>query len=162
MQRYFYSDPVGAFIEKDEASILGELATNNSFALDVTQRDAWLRQIANLKSSLCSIAVSGHIYFEYSIPRLGRRADVVLLLGSVVFVLEFKVGEAAYRVPVIAQSGHSDRVLEPILCNADSLGAALLAVLAAQEGVAVEAERWEAGRYSPSPTIIEAATALYM
>lgn len=199
MQRYFYSDPVAAFIEKDEASILGELATNNSFALDVTQRDAWLRQIAILKSSLRFIAVSGHVYFEYSIPRLGRRADVVLLVGSVVFVLEFKVGEArypaaavdqvwdyaldlknfhetshdclicpvlvateaAYRGPVIAQSGHSDRVLEPICCNADSLGAALLAVLEAQEGVAVEAARWEAGRYSPSPTIIEAATALY-
>ena len=199
MHRYFYSDPVATFIEKEEASILGELATNNSFALDVTQRDAWLRQITILKNSLCPIAAPGQVYFEYSIPRLGRRADVVLLLGSVVFVLEFKVGEsgypaaavdqvwdyaldlknfhetshecliapvlvateAGYRVPVVAQSGHSDRVLEPILCNADSLGAALLAVLAAQEGVAVEPERWEAGRYSPSPTIIEAATALY-
>lgn len=199
MQRYFYSDSLATFLYEDEASILGELATNNSFALDLTQRDAWLRQIAILKTSLRAISIPGHIYFEYSIPRLGRRADVVLILGSVVFVIEFKVGEsgypasafdqvwdyaldlknfhetshtclispvlvateAPYRAPVIAQSGHTDRVLEPILCNAESLAAGLLAVLAAFDDAAVDPERWEAGRYSPSPTIIEAALALY-
>ena len=95
-----------------------------------------------------------------------QRAGHWLLLIFCILVLVFLIApvlvatEAGYRVPVVAQSGHSDRVLEPILCNADSLGAALLAVLAAQEGVAVEPERWEAGRYSPSPTIIEAATQL--
>ncbi|MES2790557.1 MAG: DUF2075 domain-containing protein [Planctomycetota bacterium] len=199
MQRYFYSDSVDAFRHKDEATILGQLAANNSFALDVTQRDAWVREIVILKGALQAIAIPGHVYFEYSIPRLGRRADAILLLGSVVFVLEFKVREAGYpaaavdqvwdyaldlknfhetshrclispvlvsteagyRVPVIALSSHNDRVLEPILCNADSLSASLMAVLAAYDDVVVDPELWEAGRYSPSPTIIEAATALY-
>jgi hypothetical protein len=83
LQRNFYSDPIATFLHKDEASILGELATNNAFALDVTQRDAWVRQIVILKAALRAIEVPGRVYFEYSIPRLGRRADVVLLLGSV-------------------------------------------------------------------------------
>ena len=33
------------------------------------------------------------IYLEFSIPRMGQRIDVVLLIGAVIFVLEFKVGE---------------------------------------------------------------------
>ena len=32
--------------------------------------------------------------FEYDIPRLGKRIDVVLLLEGIVFCLEFKVGES--------------------------------------------------------------------
>lgn len=35
----------------------------------------------------------GQIIFEYDIPRLGKRVDVVLLLEGIVFCLEFKVGE---------------------------------------------------------------------
>ena len=33
------------------------------------------------------------IIFEYDIPRLGKRTDVVLLYKGIVFCLEFKVGE---------------------------------------------------------------------
>lgn len=36
----------------------------------------------------------GKIIFEYDIPRLGKRIDVVLLLEGIVFCLEFKVGES--------------------------------------------------------------------
>ena len=35
----------------------------------------------------------GHIIFEYDIPRLGKRIDVVLLLRGIIFCLEFKVGQ---------------------------------------------------------------------
>ena len=35
----------------------------------------------------------GRIIFEYDIPRLGKRVDVVLLLHGIIFCLEFKVGE---------------------------------------------------------------------
>ena len=34
-----------------------------------------------------------HIIFEYNIPRLGKRIDVVLLLRGIIFCLEFKVGK---------------------------------------------------------------------
>lgn len=33
------------------------------------------------------------IIFEYDIPRLGKRLDVVLLLRGIIFCLEFKVGQ---------------------------------------------------------------------
>ena len=36
---------------------------------------------------------SGQIIFEYDIPRLGKRIDVVLLLRGMIFCLEFKVGK---------------------------------------------------------------------
>lgn len=36
----------------------------------------------------------GRIIFEYDIPRLGKRLDVVLLLSGIIFCLEFKVGES--------------------------------------------------------------------
>ena len=37
----------------------------------------------------------GKIIFEYDIPRLGKRIDVVLLLEGIVFCLEFKVGQSS-------------------------------------------------------------------
>lgn len=34
-----------------------------------------------------------YLIFEYNIPRLGKRIDVVLLLRGIIFCLEFKVGQ---------------------------------------------------------------------
>ena len=103
MKRYFYADSIEKFLITDNSTILGLLAENNSFALEATQRDAWLEQANVVKTVLSSVrdtdprcntmSRSGKVYFEYSIPRLGRRADVILILGPVIFVLEFKVGE---------------------------------------------------------------------
>src|SRR4029079_10424850 len=56
--------------------------------------DAWRKQIEYLKSVLKGH--EGRIYFEYSIPRMGRRIDNVVLIGDVIFVLEFKVGESEF------------------------------------------------------------------
>ncbi len=41
--------------------------------------------------------VSGHIMFEYTIPRIGKRVDVVVLTGGIVYLLEFKCGDGAYQ-----------------------------------------------------------------
>lgn len=47
-----------------------------------------------MKCVLSDLADSnGQIIFEYDIPRLGKRIDVVLLLNGIIFCLEFKVGE---------------------------------------------------------------------
>src|SRR6185436_11327328 len=43
-------------------------------------------------------------YFEYSIPRMGRRIDVVLLIDSALFVLEFKIGEHRFTSYAINQA----------------------------------------------------------
>jgi hypothetical protein len=91
MNRAFYSDSISDFRAKAVDEILGALVTGSDFDLGQAQRDAWLEEIRILRSAL--MPFDGSIYFEYSIPRMGRRIDVVLLIGPVVFVLEFKVGE---------------------------------------------------------------------
>ena len=91
MKRYYYSDSVAAFLETEENSILGSLLASNEYPLEMTQRDAWLAQIQILRTALIPYRETGQIYFEFSIPRLGRRIDVVVIVQSVIFVLEFKV-----------------------------------------------------------------------
>src|SRR5690606_34037415 len=38
----------------------------------------------------------GHLFFEFSIPRMGRRVDCLLIIKNIVFVIEFKVGEKEF------------------------------------------------------------------
>ena len=47
---------------------------------------------------------NGHIIFEYTIPRMGKRVDVVIIRESVVFVIEFKVNETEYLSYAIDQA----------------------------------------------------------
>ena len=65
------------------------------------QRDAWLAQIDLLQAQLTGL--DGWVFFEFNIPRMGRRVDVILVLGSVIFALEFKVGETGYDRSAIEQ-----------------------------------------------------------
>ena len=101
MNRSFYSDSIAAFFNKSTEEILGLLSFNNKFSLEQTQRDAWIEEIIILKRVLLNY--TGQIYFEYSIPRIGQRIDVLLIIGSVIFVLEFKVGEKTYSSYAIDQ-----------------------------------------------------------
>jgi hypothetical protein len=101
MKREYYSDSISNFLRSSPAEILGKLAVNNDFALIQTQRDAWVAEIVILHDILRTY--EGSIYFEYSIPRMGRRIDVVLLIGPVIFVIEFKVGEREFTSYAIDQ-----------------------------------------------------------
>lgn len=49
---------------------------------------------------------TGYVIFEYDIPILGKRIDVVLILRGIIFCIEFKVGEK-----IILQS-HIEQVLD--------------------------------------------------
>jgi hypothetical protein len=82
--------------------ILGELAMG-SRDMDAQQKYAWLEQIRLLKDELAADP-RGHIFFELEIPRVGRRADVVIIKDAVVFVLEFKVNAAGYAPADIRQA----------------------------------------------------------
>ena len=95
MRREYYSDTIPNFISSTSEEIFGSIAQSSDFSVETTQRDAWLEQIRILKNVLQPY--KGSIYFEYSIPRMGKRIDVVLLVGSVIFVLEFKVGEKEFQ-----------------------------------------------------------------
>lgn len=81
--------------------MLGALARNGDADLVTTQRGAWTTQIELLRSELSGL--DGFIFFEFNIPRMGRRIDVVLLIGAVVFALEFKVGERTFDRVAIDQ-----------------------------------------------------------
>lgn len=60
-----------------------------------TTRDAWSGEIEILQTALLPWKnVDGRIVFEYDIPRLGKRIDVILLLKGIIFCLEFKVGQS--------------------------------------------------------------------
>src|SRR5437762_7588920 len=101
MPREYYSNSIDAFLNTSPDEILGILARNTDFALEQTLRDAWLEEIEILRSVLPSFP--GSIYFEYSIPRMGQRIDVVILLGPVIFVLEFKIGETGFPLHAVDQ-----------------------------------------------------------
>ena len=95
MALFFYHNHIRGFLADTNDAILGVLARNNVFELTESQRNAWLYEITFLKLVLQGES-EGQIVFEYSIPRLGKRIDVVLLLHGIVFVLEFKVGATDY------------------------------------------------------------------
>ena len=56
---------------------------------------------------------------------------------------------------------HHDGVLSPSLISADQLHDTLLQLLGSTAREAIDASVWDQGRYRPTPTIVEAASALY-
>lgn len=133
---------------------------------------------------------------------MGKRADVVLLLEGVVFVVEFKVGSSSFDSASIRQvhdyaldlknfhrgshdlpiipiliatkagsvdlSGLAwadDLVAEPLLCAPLGLKDLVISCLEQSRAQtftrAVEAGSWATSGYLPTPTIVEAAQALY-
>jgi hypothetical protein len=197
IKREYYSDSIANFLKSTTEEILGKLAINSEFSLEQTQRGAWLEEIRIMHKVLSSR--QGTIYFEYSIPRMGRRIDVILLIGPVVFVLEFKVGEREFTTyaidqtwdyaldlknfhessheqfiapviiateatnvtPIIALSPQNDKLLHPIKTTVALLGEVIDNVIRFADGQDIDRSQWESGRYCPTPTIIEAAMALY-
>ena len=92
--RAWYDAPIADFLRTAPDTIVGRLTLNGEFALLPTQKDAWLAQIDFLQAQLKGLA--GALYLEFVIPRMGRRIDAVLLIGPVLFVIEFKVGEKTF------------------------------------------------------------------
>ncbi len=94
--RCLYESDINNFLSKEIGIIRDALSNSYHGNLLTGQRDAWSGEIEILKDVLTPWKNSnGRIVFEYDIPRLGKRIDVVLLLKGIIFVLEFKVGEAS-------------------------------------------------------------------
>lgn len=197
MRRAYYSNSIDAFLVTAPETILGVLTHNSDFAVGLEQRDAWLAEIRILQGALAGF--TGAIYFEYSIPRMGRRIDVVLLIGPVIFVLEFKHGEKEFTAgaldqvsdyaldlknfhetsheqfiapvliataaraadAVIRATPHNDKLLFAIKSTVALLRDVLKDVLRFVDGPAIDRTWRENGHYRPTPTIVEAAIALY-
>lgn len=94
MLNYYYKENIQTFRNSSVEEILGRITLNNKFDSLNTQNKAWESQIIILQEVLKFY--KGHIFFEFSIPRMGKRVDCILLLNNVIFVIEFKVGEKEF------------------------------------------------------------------
>jgi hypothetical protein len=197
VKREYYADSISNFLRLSTEEIVGKLALASDFPDTLEQRAAWVEEIEILRPILSFH--SGAVHFEYSIPRMGERIDVLLIIGPVIFVLEFKTGakeftryaldqvtdyaldlknfhetshgrfvapiliatEAKSVLPLVAMTPQDDKLLVPLKANAKSLGDVIKAVLDLLRGDMIDWRAWQAGRYSPTPTIMEAALALY-
>ena len=98
----YYSEAVSNFLKDDDERILGILTKEHHHALDEPQRWAWLQQILILKTALAA-RPNERIFLEFYIPRMGKRADAVLLSENIVFLLEFKVGATEHSTDALDQ-----------------------------------------------------------
>ncbi|NNC38729.1 MAG: DUF2075 domain-containing protein [Hyphomonadaceae bacterium] len=197
LQVAYYQASIETFNLASPESILGDLAHNNRFSLEGTQRDAWVSQVKFLQIELAN-QKSGEIFFEFSIPRMGKRADVVILIGGIVFVVEFKVGSKTFDTASIRQvhdyaldlknfhrGSHdlpivpvliatraekvdppqlewaADNVATPLRAQSEGLLAIIKTVLAQVDTKCLDPHAWARSGYLPTPTIVEAAQALY-
>ncbi len=95
MNRCLYYSNFSTFLDMSVETVLGKLGEAYHGTTLTTTREAWKTEIFIIKNILKNIDdENGQIIFEYDIPRLGKRIDVVLLTKGIVFCLEFKVGES--------------------------------------------------------------------
>ena len=126
--RCLYKSDFQSFIEADPYSVLGRIHDAFHGQALTTTDEAWLGEIKLLQKVLLPWKEEeAEIIFEYDIPRLGKRIDVVLLLRGMIFCLEFKVGQKdALQVDVEQVMDYAldlknfhryshDRIIVPIL-----------------------------------------------
>lgn len=200
--RYYYSDSIDKFLLKNVNEIVGELTLASQHDINDETSQSWVEEIMTLREALKPYSGHGSVYFEYNIPRMGRRADVIALIDGIVFILEYKTAEQKFHrdamiqvwdyaldlknfqegslnrilVPILVapkeKDSHchldlkhfEDKVYEPLMVNASKLETAIGKVLSAiphSPQTTSEDDTWAKSGYEPTPTIIEAAVALY-
>ncbi|WP_435979550.1 DUF2075 domain-containing protein [Psychrobacter sp. DM4] len=196
MQRAYYSNSIQDFLLESEEGILGRLTANHSNrTLEELQINAWRKQIKVLKDQLALF--KGQIYFEFTIPRMGKRVDNIIIINNVIFVIEFKVGDGGYSKHAVEQT--IDYTIDLRNFHEGSHHAKLVPILVVTEAkispttsdhttiinhqdvaktnqfdlaqtlnkfidgdtLAIDVARWQNSIYKPTPTIVEAAQALY-
>ena len=199
--RCLYAATIGEFLDQDRFAVLGALHNNYHGDTLTTTDEAWMGEIGILQEVLVPWKDDdAQVIFEYEIPRLGKRIDVVLLLRGMIFCLEFKVGKNGVEqadveqamdyaldlknfhrfshdrviVPILIPTRHpgftsdfkpsvySDQIYNPLITGADNLQTLIAKVLdhsQAYGGGTID--DWLISPYTPTPTIIEAARALY-
>ena len=97
MSRYVYKDTFSNFLEENDAAILGKIVNNSdNSAESIQQLNTWKEEIRILDEVLFGLD-EGEVAFEYTIPRIGKRVDNILLYKGMIYLLEFKVGEKEYK-----------------------------------------------------------------
>lgn len=196
MKREYYASSIRHFIQAEPDEVLGQLLINDVFETTELQKNAWREEIRILQEQL-QVIPDGDIVFEYTIPRIGHRVDVILLIRGVLFLLEFKIGEREYKkstddqvmdyaldlkyfheasrslfivpINVSTEASAHERILElmrdgissVLCCNKQNIAQQLISALKWLPERKVQLSDWLNSRYVPTPTIIEAAQALY-
>jgi hypothetical protein len=196
MPRAYVDLPINTFLSLSPDEIMGQLSNAHSFDLDMNQKNAWQYQIQHLQHELSSIT-KGKIFLEFSIPRMGKRADVILLLKNIIFILEYKVGSnkrdrsgldqvhdyaldlknfhlgshlcpiVPILIPTATESLYQtcqfeqDKVASPITISPEKLFTSISETLRTHNNGAIIPDDWSDTGYKPTPTIIEAAEALF-
>lgn len=102
IQRAYYQNSITDFVKENPKTILGYLAQNHTHqSLEDLQRNTWLKQINILQKILQPL--TGYIFFEFAIPRMGKRVDNIVIIGDSIFVIEFKMGAQHYEKYAINQ-----------------------------------------------------------
>lgn len=194
--RAYYSKKVSKFLNTTDNEILGQLLMNHCFPNDLEQKRAWAEQIYLLKQNLVDFP-NATLFFEFSIPRMGKRVDNILLLNGIIYLLEFKIFAKSYESYAIDQvvdyaldlknfhSGSHNKTIVPILVstmakevqnevlfaddkvsnclktNANNLGKLIKNIDIEYRKESFDIQEWLNSSYKPTPTIIEAAQALY-
>ena len=197
MLRSYYSSNILDFMNKNEDTIFGEITGNDMFSSDDSQKYAWKKEIKILREQLNTLK-EGHILFGYTIPRIGKRIDTVLLYKGIVFLIEFKVGEQEYPnyakeqvidyaldlscfhkeshdkllVPILVCTEAleknkdikelKDNILDVYCCNGANLQQYIREISTEYNKISFDPISWINSIYMPTPTIIEAAQALYL
>lgn len=194
MKRAYYSNEIQDFLLEPESNILGELTANHSNrTLEELQIYAWRRQIAILKIQLKGF--HGKIYFEFAIPRMGKRVDNIVIINDVAFIVEFKVGDGGYEKHAVEQvidytvdlknfheGSHCAKLIPVLVATNAANFIEPIADVVCYKTVAksnqhnfsetlknfinyditpIDIDYWENSIYKPTPTIVEAAQALY-
>lgn len=195
MNTSYYQSSIDSFLNENKNTIFGQLARHHQHDLEDLQKNAWLEQIEFLQQELNDVC--GHLYFEFSIPRMGKRVDNILIINNLIFVIEFKVGDRSYSnyaqnqtidycldlqnfhegshnktiVPILIATNAPSKpsningslnLTTCILCNKENFKKILLQILdQAKTTESLDIHSWENSVYKPTPTIIEAAQALY-
>lgn len=81
-QRAYYFNSITNFILEDDESVLGQLLINDEFETTDLQKMAWRSEIQILKEQLFEFS-HGDIIFEYTIPRMGHRVNVICIIEKV-------------------------------------------------------------------------------
>lgn len=196
MQRAYYSARIREFVDEKPETLLGKLMVSDEFSTTDLQKNAWRKEIDILQDQLRSVE-NGDIAFEYTIPRMGHRIDVVCIIRGLIFLLEFKVGDSEYRkstadqvmdyaldlkyfhelsadryiipisIPTEAPSVCNevsfmeDKISNVLKCTKDNIGLTIGSVLSSVQDQDLSIADWINSRYAPTPTIIEAAQAMY-
>jgi hypothetical protein len=102
MSRAYFDAPAATFAVADPMAVFGRLAQALPFDVEQAQRSAWLFEITHLQAVAAALPAA-HIFLEFSIPRMGRRADAIIVVGGLVFVIEYKVGDRDFPRHAIEQ-----------------------------------------------------------